>query len=132
LLTGRVPFPGGETVSKLLKHKLDEPPSVEQFRPEVPPAVAAIVRKLLAKRPEDRFQTPAELAQALATWPDKAPPAAALDRPNNAVPALTSDVNAFADLDRRAVATVPRQKNAFRRCRRGAGCWPAPVSHCSL
>jgi hypothetical protein len=35
-------------------------------RPEVPPAVAAVVGKLMAKRPEERYQTPAELAEALA------------------------------------------------------------------
>ena len=36
------------------------------MRPEVPPEVNAVVRKLLAKRPEDRYQTPAELAAVLA------------------------------------------------------------------
>jgi hypothetical protein len=40
---------------------------VEQLRPEVTPGVKAIVNRLMAKRPEDRFQTPAELAAALST-----------------------------------------------------------------
>ncbi len=65
LLTGRVPFPGGEALKKLLRHQTQEPEPFELLRPEVHPAVAAIVRKLMAKKPEDRFQTPAELAQAL-------------------------------------------------------------------
>ena len=39
---------------------------VERLRPDVPPAVAAVVRKLMAKRPEDRFQAPADLIAALA------------------------------------------------------------------
>ena len=39
---------------------------MEQLRPDVPPGVAAVVRKLMAKRPEDRYQTPAEAAAALA------------------------------------------------------------------
>jgi serine/threonine protein kinase len=69
LLTGQVPFPGGTAPVKLLKHRLGEPVAVEHLRPEVPPEVAAVVRKLMAKRPEDRYQTPAEVAAALTTGP---------------------------------------------------------------
>jgi tRNA A-37 threonylcarbamoyl transferase component Bud32 len=72
LLSGRVPFPGGTLMDKLLRHKFDEPRPVEELRPEVPPAVAAVVRKLMAKKPEDRFQTPAEVAAALTTCPGAA------------------------------------------------------------
>ncbi|HEV3258850.1 MAG TPA: serine/threonine-protein kinase [Gemmataceae bacterium] len=66
LLTGRVPFPRGTVTEKLLQHNMDEPQPVEQLRPEVPLPVAAVVRKLMAKRPEDRYQTPGEAAVALA------------------------------------------------------------------
>ena len=65
LLTGHVPFPGGEALAKLLKHRTEEPRPLEQLRPDVPGPVAALVRKLMAKSPQDRFQTPAELAVAL-------------------------------------------------------------------
>jgi serine/threonine protein kinase len=65
LLTGRAPFTAESLTQILLQHQMEEPPPLEQGRPDVPPAVAAIVKKLLAKRPEDRFQTPAELAWAL-------------------------------------------------------------------
>jgi formylglycine-generating enzyme required for sulfatase activity/serine/threonine protein kinase len=65
LLTGQPPFPGGEMAEKLVKHQLHEPVPVEQLRPDVPLKVAAIVRKSMAKRPEDRYQTPAEVAAAL-------------------------------------------------------------------
>jgi serine/threonine-protein kinase len=61
LLTGQVPFPGGTFIEKVDKHRWEEPPPVEQLRADVPPALAAIVRKLMAKRPEDRYQAPAEL-----------------------------------------------------------------------
>jgi serine/threonine protein kinase len=66
LLTGKVPFPGGTLLQKLNKHQNQEAPAVQSMRPDVPPGVAAIVRKLMAKKPEDRYQTPAELATALA------------------------------------------------------------------
>jgi serine/threonine protein kinase len=66
LLTGHVPFPGGTGVEKLLRHRRELPVPITQHRPDVPPRVAAVVARLMAKRPEDRYQTPAELAQALA------------------------------------------------------------------
>jgi WD40 repeat protein/tRNA A-37 threonylcarbamoyl transferase component Bud32 len=65
LLTGKVPFPGGTLAEKLLKHQAEEPRPVEQLRPGLPPAVGSVVRKLMGKRPEQRYQTPAELAAAL-------------------------------------------------------------------
>ncbi len=69
LLTGQPPYPGGSLAHKLMKHQQAEIPSLRQLRPEVPAAVEATVQKMLAKRPLDRFQTPAEVAQALAAVP---------------------------------------------------------------
>jgi serine/threonine-protein kinase len=66
LLTGQPPFPGGSLAEKLIKHQFEEPAAVEQLRPDIPPEVAAVVRKLMAKRPEDRYQTAAALVHALA------------------------------------------------------------------
>jgi WD40 repeat protein/serine/threonine protein kinase len=66
LLAGRPPFAGGTLGEKIAKHQMQEPVPVEERRPEVPPPVAATVRRLMAKRPGDRYQTPAELAAALA------------------------------------------------------------------
>jgi hypothetical protein len=65
LLTGQVPFPGGTGTEKLLQHHMEEARPVEQLRPEVPLGLATVVRKLMAKRPDDRYQTPAELVAAL-------------------------------------------------------------------
>ena len=65
LLTGHVLFPGGSTLDKLIRHGTEKPPSVRDARPETPPEVAAVVEKLLAKHPEERCQTPADLAAAL-------------------------------------------------------------------
>lgn len=66
LLTGQVPFQGGNTVDKLIRHNSEEPAPIEQVRPDVPEHVADILRKLLAKKPQDRFQTPDELMDVLA------------------------------------------------------------------
>lgn len=65
LLTAQVPFPGGSAAEKLLKHQGQQPTPVRQLRPETPLVVAAIVGKLMAKRPEYRYQTPAELVADL-------------------------------------------------------------------
>src|SRR5262249_38758992 len=71
LLTGHPPFAGPTPLAKLVQHHTEEPPALEQLRPDVSPALAAIVGKLLAKYPAQRYQPPAELLRALA-----APPAA--------------------------------------------------------
>ncbi len=65
LLTGQAPFPEGTPTEKILKHARTPAPVVELLRPDVPAEVGALVRKLLAKAPAERFQTPAELAAAL-------------------------------------------------------------------
>jgi serine/threonine protein kinase/glutamine amidotransferase-like uncharacterized protein len=67
-LTGQPPFPGGSASAKLEKHRSEAVVPVEQLRPEVPAGMAAVTRKLLAKRPEDRYQTPAEVVAALAPF----------------------------------------------------------------
>jgi WD40 repeat protein/serine/threonine protein kinase len=82
LLTRRVPFPGGSALEKLLRHQLDPPAPLEELRPDVPADVAAVVRRLMAKRPAERFQTAAELVAALAPRGGVAPaPAPALPPP---------------------------------------------------
>ena len=68
LLSGRLPFPGGGPLEKLVRHTSEEVPAVGKLRPEVPAALAAIVARLMAKRPEDRFATAAEVATALAPF----------------------------------------------------------------
>jgi serine/threonine-protein kinase len=65
LLTGEVPFPGGNAMDKLIRHATEAPAPIPMLRADVPAAVLAIVDRLLAKAPEDRFQTPAELVEAL-------------------------------------------------------------------
>jgi serine/threonine protein kinase len=72
LLSGRVPFPVEEPMAKLLAHSCDEPTPLEQLRPEIPVELSAIVAKIMAKRPDDRYQTPAELIADLVA---QSPPA---------------------------------------------------------
>src|SRR5207302_2140746 len=68
LLTGQTLFPEGKVAQKLIWHQTREPKSVRALRPEVPAEVEAIIGKMLAKNPEDRYQTPAEALAALEPW----------------------------------------------------------------
>ncbi len=65
MLTGRMAFGGANLREVLAKQAGGEPTQVQTLRPEVPDAVAAIVARALAKRPEDRYQTAGELAADL-------------------------------------------------------------------
>jgi serine/threonine-protein kinase len=73
LLTGQVPFPGGNQLDKMIRHATEAPQPLSAFRDDVPRAVAAIVDRLMAKQPDQRFQTPAELAEALEPFAVGAP-----------------------------------------------------------
>jgi serine/threonine-protein kinase len=119
LLTGQVPFPGGTTLEKLIRHSSQPAAPVTQFRADVPAPVLAILDKMMAKPPEDRFQTPAELTAALEPyavsgpipWAPPSPPVAALpDSPTAGVgdPRFPDAMSALTN-------TMP------------AGCSPTPV-----
>ncbi len=68
LLAGHPPFPTGTVSQKLLWHRTKEPTPIRQVRPDVPEGLAAAVAKMMAKDPNRRFQTPAEVAEELARW----------------------------------------------------------------
>jgi serine/threonine-protein kinase len=67
-LTGHPPFTTGTLAQRLMAHQTKEPPPVEAERRDVSPGLAQILRKMMAKRPEDRYPTAAGVAQALAGW----------------------------------------------------------------
>jgi len=120
LLTRKIPFPGDDPREKVLKHQMDEPPAVEQLRPEVPAGVSAIIRKLLAKKPDDRYQTPAELAAALvpfskpaSAWEIRAPApvAAAAARPVESSVPVAGIAQPLADVPVAALTIAPEGDN---------------------
>jgi formylglycine-generating enzyme required for sulfatase activity len=65
LLTGRVPYPGGSVWQKLRRHHQYEAEPIESVRPTVPQHVCVVVRRMMAKSPTDRYDSPGELAHAL-------------------------------------------------------------------
>jgi serine/threonine protein kinase len=67
LVTGKPPF-HGNTSQKLAQHQMKPAPDLAAQDPTFPPELARVVAKMLAKKPEERYQTPAELIAALAPW----------------------------------------------------------------
>lgn len=67
MLTGRPPFPEGTVLQKLLQHQEDPPPDVRALNPAVPPDLANILVKLMAKDRDRRYQAPEQLVRDLLT-----------------------------------------------------------------
>ena len=83
LLTGGPPFIDGTIAQKLIWHQNREPRPLKTLRPEVPDGVVNIIKKMMAKDREARFQSPAELAATLGPWiqtPIQAPPESEMPR----------------------------------------------------
>jgi formylglycine-generating enzyme required for sulfatase activity len=68
LLTGAPPFERRSRYEVLQAHQSMEARSLNLVRPEVPEELAAVVRKMMAKDPARRYQTPMALVQALAPF----------------------------------------------------------------
>lgn len=63
-LTGEVPFARGSQLAMAWAHLEEEPPSTSARRPELPEAIDAVIRKAMAKRPDERYSTCATLITA--------------------------------------------------------------------
>jgi eukaryotic-like serine/threonine-protein kinase len=72
-LTGKLPFPVASTNQKLDGHRNHQAPPLRGIVPDVPVELAAIVEKMMAKRPDDRYQTMAAVAEALAPFAKRLP-----------------------------------------------------------
>ena len=69
LLSGQAPFVGPEyknDFDKMMAHVQKTPPPISLLRTDLPPELTAIVERMMAKEPDQRFATPAEVAAALA------------------------------------------------------------------
>ena len=67
-LTGKPPFPSGTIYEKVRAHRHEEPAPIRGKNPQIPEAFAALVHKLLAKAPADRFASAGEVEAALLPW----------------------------------------------------------------
>jgi len=84
VLTGRPPFPGGNALQKIMRHYTEEPVPVEQVNASIPPAFAAIVRKMMAKKTAERYASMAAARVDLKPWA-KGEPELPLDKETDPV-----------------------------------------------
>lgn len=66
LLVGHVPFQADASVTVALMHVHEPPPAASLWRIDITPGIDAILYKALAKRPQDRYQSAADLSRAFA------------------------------------------------------------------
>jgi serine/threonine protein kinase len=96
LLSGRPPYSDAEHESihkKLMAHAIEPPPSLSEVCPGCPPKLLRILDRMVAKKPDDRYTTPNELADAIGGLSDPA--------------ALTECMAAGERVDESVVASKP-------------------------
>jgi serine/threonine protein kinase len=67
-LTGQAPFPEGTEAQKLIWHNTRQPRPINSIRPEVPAELEAVIDKMMARDPGQRYQAAQEVAEALAPF----------------------------------------------------------------
>lgn len=73
LLTGKPPFPEGSLAQRIAKHQREMPPPIRKFRNDCPGELEGICVKMMQKQPEYRYQSAADVAQALRKFAASAP-----------------------------------------------------------
>ena len=72
-LTRCCPFPGKTNREKMEAHRTKKPRPVRGFAPDVPEKVEAVIAKMMAKDPAERFQTAQDVVQALEPFAGREP-----------------------------------------------------------
>lgn len=72
LLTGQLPFSGNDYKELALAHFSQEPPSILDYNPALPPELDRIIRKVLAKEPAARYRTADQLGRILKKYREEA------------------------------------------------------------
>ena len=116
LLAGHSPFQEGSVAEKLIWHQVRQPKPIREVRPEMPEGMADVLEKMIAKEPAQRYQTPAEVAEALAPWTQDAHRPAVGRRtsrrsPRRPAAPASATVNYTAPGRRRRSTPTPRRSN---------------------
>lgn len=68
MMTGHPPFPDGTVAQRLVAHQVKSPEPICDERADAPADLIAIIDRMMAKEPEERFQAAAEIGTTLAAW----------------------------------------------------------------
>jgi non-specific serine/threonine protein kinase len=90
LITGRLPFEGDDPLAVISQHLHAPVESPRTYRPDLPPALEAIILKLLAKEPANRYASAQEVGLALSGFAGAGVPEATNRIPNNLPVQLSS------------------------------------------
>ncbi len=71
MISGQVPFPHPSLAEKLFAHQSQDPAPLSAMTPDLPQGLVEVVAKMMRKKPEERYQTPLELAAALRPFAEK-------------------------------------------------------------
>lgn len=61
LVAGKAPFPDGDLMNKLRAHAMQPVPDPRDWNDNIPAGLVAVIQRMMAKKPDDRYQTPKEL-----------------------------------------------------------------------
>jgi tRNA A-37 threonylcarbamoyl transferase component Bud32 len=70
LLSGQPPFRGQSPFEVAVQHVQKEPTPLHEVRPDLPPEVSTVVHRMMAKKPEDRYQTCRDIVRDLSRLRD--------------------------------------------------------------
>lgn len=90
MLSGRPPFAGGSVTQKLDAHKYQMAPPLADTVPNVPPELSDIIVRMMAKDPEERFETPQQVVEALAPFAADETPLASAAPPRHRPPLVAT------------------------------------------
>lgn len=70
-VTGKVPFPGGNTADKIRRHLDETPLNPLHFNPDLPPGFCDVIAAMMDKNPDTRTPTAAAVVEILRPWCDE-------------------------------------------------------------
>ncbi len=129
LLAGRPPFQGDTPTATVVAHIEDEALPLMAVRPEVPTGLCKVTAKMMAKDPAKRYQTPRQVAEALASFArtsakrESRPATTASRSAINEVPARDESANAFEGIE---VSDPPKKQRTNRPASRLTSAAAAP------
>ncbi len=120
-VTGRKPFVAGTFNELVFKIVLEEPPPPENFVPDFDQNFGKVLRRAMARDPNERFQTAAEFREALSVWLQGGHPPAEVGRG-------THGASAACTLDPSASGLVEEELGATRLVVEGSGAIAPPTN----
>ena len=118
MLSGQPPFRGNSAFDVALQHVQSEPPPLVSLRPDLPPELCALVHKMMAKNPEERFQSARDIVREVNRVREGlgggSPKAATAPSDEPAQPAVTMSISANLPMSDLGPTTPIQQRNSGR------------------